>query len=75
MKKNNYKYDINTDVKITEEAAEIICSREPDVDFDFNQVGVVKSQYMINKTKMYEVKFGNVMLNLPQSYIEEASEN
>ena len=62
-------------VKITEEAAELICSREADVDFDFNQGGVIKDQSTIGKHKMYEVKFDNgQVFTLPQSYLEKIEE-
>lgn len=74
MKKSKYKFELRDTVKITDEAAELICSRESDVDFDFNQQGRIISCFTIGRSVMYEVKFSNTILQLPQNYLEKVEE-
>lgn len=74
MKKN--KFELRDRIKITEEAAEIICSREPDADFDFNQHGTIAGHYTMGRNVMYEVRFDDgKVLNIPQSYLEKIEDN
>ena len=70
------KFEYGDIVKITEEAAEAICAREPDADFDFNQHGKIKDKYKIGKNQMYEVAFEEGRtIALPQSYLEKVEED
>lgn len=71
--KSNFEYE--DVVKITEEAAEIMYSHEPNTDFDFNQHGIIIGRYTIGRNVIYRVRFAdNRVLNLPQSYIEKIEE-
>lgn len=69
------QFELGNIVKITEEAAETICSREPDADFDFKQTGKIVDEYKLGKHQMYEVQFKERKLAIPQSYLEKYEES
>lgn len=65
------KFEYGDIVRITEEAAEMICSREPDIDFDFKRTGKIVDMYKLGKHQMYEVEFKDRKMTIPQSYLEK----